>query len=60
MVHDLVYLRDGAAWRLHKSVYPKLRLPVAWTRDAVTRAGLRVDSCEVTRGLVTLAATRTT
>ncbi len=42
VVHDLVHVRDGAAWTLHKSSYRKLRLAVSWVVQELAGAGLRV------------------
>jgi SAM-dependent methyltransferase len=45
IVNDLVHLRDSkGAWMLHKSAYRKLRLSQSWVRDAVSRAGLAVET----------------
>ena len=45
IVNDLVHLRDaGGSWTLHKSAYRKLRLSQSWVRDAVSKAGLSVES----------------
>jgi SAM-dependent methyltransferase len=43
LVHDLVYSRDGAQWKLEKSSYRKLRLPVRWLEDAMTNVGFAVS-----------------
>jgi SAM-dependent methyltransferase len=43
-VHDIIYSRGEAGWTLHKSSYPKLRLPIAWLVQELTAAGLVVES----------------
>jgi 2-polyprenyl-3-methyl-5-hydroxy-6-metoxy-1,4-benzoquinol methylase len=57
-VHDLVHRRTDDGWRLHKSFYRKLRLPQGWVDAELARAGLRVASSTVERGLVTTIAAR--
>ena len=42
LVNDLVYSREGAQWKLEKSSYRKLRLPVKWLEDAMSSAGFEV------------------
>lgn len=44
IVHDIIYTRDGSAWTLHKSSYPKLRLSMNWVTQALEEAGFRVLS----------------
>lgn len=44
VVHDLVYLRDGAAWSLSKSSYRKLRLAVNWLVQELNAVGFVVVS----------------
>ena len=43
LVHDLVYTREKKQWKLEKSSYRKLRLPVKWLEDAMTSAGFEVN-----------------
>jgi SAM-dependent methyltransferase len=43
LVHDLVYTREKKQWKLEKSSYRKLRLPVKWLEDAMTNAGFEVN-----------------
>jgi SAM-dependent methyltransferase len=57
-VHDLIHVREGAAWKLLKSSYPKLRLAVADVRSELEKAGLTVDVEETTRGMTLLSAAR--
>ena len=42
MVHDLIYEKDDSGWKLQKSCYRKLRLPVDWLEQAMTSAGFVV------------------
>jgi SAM-dependent methyltransferase len=45
VVNDLVHTRQpSGAWTLNKSAYRKLRLSQSWVRDAVSNAGLAVQT----------------
>lgn len=57
-VHDLVYRRDGNAWRFAKSFYRKLRLSQAWAESAARGAGFAAVEAANERGVVTLIATK--
>ncbi len=46
VVHDLIHVRTGTEWALHKSSYRKLRLAPKWVCDELTAAGLRVQRNE--------------
>jgi SAM-dependent methyltransferase len=56
MVHDLIHVRQDGVWKLLKSCYPKLRLPVEAIRKELQAAGLDVDICESVRGMTLLTA----
>ncbi len=58
MVHDLVHVRDGGAWTLRKSAYPKLVLPVAEIEAELRAAGFVRDFAETVRGLTVLGLRR--
>lgn len=58
LVHDLIHVRDGDGWQLHKSAYRKLKLPPAWIRDQLMSVGLRPHFEQTVRGMTVLAATR--
>jgi SAM-dependent methyltransferase len=58
IVHDLIHLREGAGWTLHKSSYRKLRLPVDWVAAELRKAGLHVTHNEAAGRLWAIAATR--
>jgi SAM-dependent methyltransferase len=56
-VHDLVHVRRGKDdWELHKSAYPKLKLPPDWVRAALADAGLMPVTETTVRGMTVLAA----
>lgn len=42
VVHDLIHMRNGSEWALHKSSYRKLRLAPQWVCDQLVAAGFRV------------------
>lgn len=48
-INDLVYFREGSQWKLEKSNYRKLRLPVAWVEEAMSSIGLTVTRRQVGR-----------
>jgi SAM-dependent methyltransferase len=56
MVHDLVYIREGAGWSMNKSSYRKMRLGIDWMREELGKAGLTVISQDLCGRLVGLAA----
>lgn len=58
MVHDLVHVRDDDGWRLFKSVYPKLVLPLAEIRRSLEAHGLDVTFEETARGMSLLGMRR--
>lgn len=58
-VHDLLYTRDGAGWRLGKSSYSKLKLSATEVVDVLESAGFHVAAPQLTpRGFIAIAATR--
>jgi SAM-dependent methyltransferase len=59
MVHDLIHVREGDSWKLLKSSYPKLRLPLDEVRRHLAGEGFEVYAQEVVRGMSVLAARRT-
>jgi SAM-dependent methyltransferase len=58
LVHDLVYVREGAGWSLNKSSYRKMRLGIDWMRLELGKAGFTVVSQDLSGRLVGLAATK--
>jgi SAM-dependent methyltransferase len=46
VVHDLIHVRNGSEWALHKSSYRKLRLAPKWVCDQLAAAGFRVQRSE--------------
>ncbi len=57
-VHDLIHVREGEAWTLHKSAYSKLRLSGDWVAAELERAGLRVDRHELAGRLSAIMASK--
>jgi dienelactone hydrolase len=55
VVHDLIHVHSGDAWRLAKSCYPKLRLAVDDVCRELSQAGLHVYARENVRGMSVLA-----
>jgi 2-polyprenyl-3-methyl-5-hydroxy-6-metoxy-1,4-benzoquinol methylase len=55
-VHDVLHQREGGAWRLRVSSYPKLRLAPQWLAGELAALGLEVTRDTVTGGMVRLAA----
>jgi SAM-dependent methyltransferase len=58
MVHDLIYVREGASWSLNKSSYRKMRLGTDWTCEELGKAGFTAVSRDLSGRLVGLAATK--
>jgi SAM-dependent methyltransferase len=58
VVHDLVYVREGAGWSLKKGSYRKLRLGVEWVCEELGKAGFRGVSRDLSGRLVGVAATK--
>ncbi len=57
-VHDLVHVRRGDAWELHKSAYDKLRLSPADVARKLERAGLVVTRTEPAERLWAIVAAK--
>ena len=56
MVHDLVHEREGDAWDLHKSAYPKLIVERAWLTSLLHELGFEL-AVEVTgSGMIRIVA----
>jgi SAM-dependent methyltransferase len=58
MVHDLVYIREGAGWSLNKSSYRKMRLGIDWMCEELGSAGFSVVSRDLSGRLVGVTATK--
>ncbi len=58
LVHDLVHVHGPNGWELQKSAYAKLKLSLAWVRQALAEAGLTPIFETVERGMTLLAASR--
>lgn len=59
VVHDLVHVRDGTGWTLHKSSYRKLRLDDGWVAGELERAGFSLPHREdTTRRFHTVVAVK--
>ena len=55
-VHDLLYQREGGAWRLHAGSYRKLRLAPQWVDRQLSSLGLAVMRDTVPGGMVRVVA----
>jgi 2-polyprenyl-3-methyl-5-hydroxy-6-metoxy-1,4-benzoquinol methylase len=55
-VHDLLHRREGAAWRLRVSSYPKLRLAPGWVAERLSSLGLAVRRDATSGGMIRIAA----
>jgi SAM-dependent methyltransferase len=58
VVHDLIYIRHGERWDLHKSSYRKLRLSLAWVLSQLEVSGFAVLSKENTQGVWNIVASK--
>ena len=58
LVHDIVHERDGAAWRMKVSSYPKLRLAPATVATMLQHAGLAPTVAPGPRGMVLVTGSR--
>jgi SAM-dependent methyltransferase len=56
IVHDLVHERQGAAWRMRVSSYPKLRLAPDRLAQSLRRVGLQPSITPLQRGMVRVDA----
>ncbi len=59
LVHDIVHERDGAAWHMNVSSYPKLRLAPQAVAETLRYAGLEPTVAPAARGMVRITAVRT-
>jgi hypothetical protein len=55
-MHDVLHLREGAAWRLRVSSYPKLRLAPEWVAERLSSLGLAVHRDTTSGGMIRIAA----
>jgi 2-polyprenyl-3-methyl-5-hydroxy-6-metoxy-1,4-benzoquinol methylase len=58
IVHDVLHRREGAAWRLRVSGYPKLRLAPEWVAARLSSLGLAVHRDTTSGGMIRIAARR--
>lgn len=58
LVHDIVHEREGAAWRMKISSYPKLRLAPAAVAETLRYEGLEPTVATGARGMVRITAVR--
>ncbi len=58
VVHDLIHVRNGSEWTLHKSSYRKLRLAPDWVCGELAAAGFRVERNEPAGRLGAIAASK--
>lgn len=59
LVHDILHEREGAAWRMKVSSYPKLKLSPQAVAETLRHAGLEPTLAPDARGMVRIIATRT-
>jgi SAM-dependent methyltransferase len=57
-VHDLIHVRQGGEWALHKSSYRKLRLAPGWVCDTLTRCGFSIEFHRPAGRMVLISARR--
>ena len=55
-VHDLLHQREGGAWRLRASSYPKLRLSPEWVVEHLSSLGLSVRRDTAPAGMIRITA----
>jgi 2-polyprenyl-3-methyl-5-hydroxy-6-metoxy-1,4-benzoquinol methylase len=55
-VHDLLHQREGGAWRLRASSYPKLRLSPEWVVEHLSSLGLSVRRDTAPGGMTRITA----
>jgi 2-polyprenyl-3-methyl-5-hydroxy-6-metoxy-1,4-benzoquinol methylase len=55
-VHDLLHQREGGAWRLRASSYPKLRLSPEWVVERLSSLGLSVRRDTAPAGMIRITA----
>jgi SAM-dependent methyltransferase len=56
VVHDLIYVREGAGWSLNKSSYRKMRLGIDWMYEELGKAGFTAVSQDLCGRLVGVTA----
>jgi SAM-dependent methyltransferase len=54
IVHDLIHVRTGETWHLHKSAYRKLRLSLDWVETKLRQTGFRIQDHEQASGVWTV------
>jgi SAM-dependent methyltransferase len=58
VVHDLIYVREGAGWSLNKSSYRKMRLGIDWICQELGKAGFTAVSQDLCGRLLAVTATK--
>jgi SAM-dependent methyltransferase len=58
VVHDLIYVREGAGWSLNKSSYRKMRLGIDWMCEELGKAGFTAVSHDLCGRLIGVTATK--
>jgi SAM-dependent methyltransferase len=58
IVHDVVYDRDGAAWKFSASAYPKLRLAPEWVVAELAARGFVAERRDVDHGMPVISFRR--
>jgi SAM-dependent methyltransferase len=57
-VHDLLYEKNGPAWKLHKSFYRKCRMSFDGAKTILIESGFQLEVATVEKGLVTIIAVK--
>ncbi|MGY0216202.1 class I SAM-dependent methyltransferase [Endozoicomonadaceae bacterium StTr2] len=55
-VHDIVYIRTGNEWTLHKSCYRKLRISGLWVKNQLSQTGFAIQEFSCQQGFTTVVA----
>ncbi|MEO6806273.1 MAG: class I SAM-dependent methyltransferase [Edaphobacter sp.] len=56
IVHDLIHVREGEGWTLHKSAYRKLRLSLAWVEMKLRESSFELREREQASGVWAVVA----
>ena len=57
-VHDVLYMKEGGAWKMHISDYLKLRLDTAEINNRLKKNGLAISQQLTGKGMIYVVATR--
>jgi hypothetical protein len=57
-VHDMLYVKEGGAWKMHVSDYLKLRLDTAKINQRLQANGLDISQQLTEKGMIVVVATK--